>query len=139
MKLSTKSQYGLRAMCELAYRKDKDPVSVQYISKNQGISIAYLEQLLNKLRRKGLVESIRGPKGGYVLSKSSRKIRVSDVLRALEGDLSPIQCVSKQKNKSKCLRMKSCATIFVWKRLNDSIEEALSSVTLYDLCKNKGN
>ena len=89
MKLSTKGRYGLRAMIDLARYSEEEPVSIGSIAMRQGISERYLEQLVAKMKKAGLVKSIRGASGGYVLAKDSSEISVGDILRALEGSLEP--------------------------------------------------
>lgn len=141
MKLSTKSTYGLRAVLNIALEPEKRAVSTKDISKREGISITYLEQLLNRLRRKGLIRSVRGPKGGYVLSTRPDKIKVSDVVRALEG-ISPIYCITDEGDFKKiCRRSGDCVTKIVWMKLARAINDCLESMTLRDLCceaKRKG-
>ena len=136
MKLSTKSTYGLRAMVNIAYNSKRGATSIMDIAKAEGISVSYLEQLLNRLRHEGLVESIRGPKGGYVLSKAADKITVGDVVKTLEKDVAPVHCITtKSSSKNGCERSKICVTKDVWERLAKSIADCLNSVTLADLCK----
>ena len=89
MKLSTKGKYGLRALIDLAQYSEDSPVSITSIARRQDISERYLEQLMSKLKKAGLVKSIRGANGGYVLAKEAKDISVGDVLRALEGNLEP--------------------------------------------------
>lgn len=134
MKLSTKSTYGLRAMLNIAL-KGNGATSITDISKNEGISVAYLEQLLNRLRRKGLIKSIRGPKGGYILAKQTNEITVGDIVKTLEGSIYPIHCVSGKKGLSNiCKRSKDCIPKIVWLKLAKSISDCLDSITLGDLC-----
>jgi Rrf2 family protein len=135
MKLSTKSTYGLRAMLAIAMNGASRTTSITDISDKEGISVAYLEQLLNKLRRKGLVGSIRGPKGGYVLSKKTRDITVADIVRTLEGSIYPVHCVSTQDGSAgTCVKGSSCVPKLVWHKLAKAINDCLESVTLEDLC-----
>lgn len=135
MKLSTKSTYGLRAMLNIAMTAEHNPVSIMDISEREGISAVYLEQLLNRLRHNGLIESIRGPKGGYVLSKTSDKITVADIVRTLEGGIYPIHCVAARKDlKNICKRSKDCVPKVVWLKLAKAISSCLESITLKDLC-----
>jgi Rrf2 family protein len=134
MKLSTKSTYGLRAMLNVAVNDGDEAVSSADIAKREGISIAYLEQLLNKLRRNGLVESIRGPKGGYVLSRSASEITVADIVRTLEGSIYPVDCATRGTDGDSCRRGKSCVPKLVWHKLAKAINDCLESVTLEDLC-----
>ena len=136
MKLSTKSTYGLRAMLNIALKRDLGTISITDISQNEGISVAYLEQLLNKLRRKGLIESVRGPKGGYVLSQAPDKITVGDIVKALEGDIYPVHCVAPRKESNGiCKRSRGCVPKIVWVKLAGAIKECLESITLEDLCR----
>ena len=135
MKLSTKSTYGLRAMLTVALEAQRGAVSIMDIARREGISISYLEQLLNKLKHEGLVESIRGPKGGYVLSKNPDRITVGQVVKVLEGGISPVYCITPRKDhKDTCDRIKSCATKIVWARLAKAMNDCLESMTLEDLC-----
>ena len=92
MKLSTKGRYGLRALIDMAQYSENEPVSITSISDRQDISERYLEQLMAMLKKSGLVKSVRGAGGGYVLAKKMNEISVGDVLRALEGNLDPVAC-----------------------------------------------
>ena len=92
MKLSTKGRYGLRALIDLAQYSGEAPVSITSISARQDISERYLEQLMAMLKKAGLVSSVRGAGGGYILAKDMREISVGDILRALEGSLEPVEC-----------------------------------------------
>ena len=134
MGISTKSTYGIRAMFELAFHYSRRPISVAYISERENISVPYLEQLLSKLRRKGLVKSVRGPKGGYILARKPKKITVGDIVRVLDGDITPVHCVSNKSLNRSCKMIDRCVTKAVWKRLKDTIDDLLDSVTLKDLC-----
>ena len=136
MSISTKSTYGIRAMFELALCYGNSPISVAYISKRESISIPYLEQLLNKLRRKGLVKSMRGPSGGYVLAKNPARITVGEIVRALDGEITPVHCAGNAKfGKASCKRIDKCVTKAVWKKLKDTVDNTLNSVTLENLCE----
>lgn len=132
MKLSTKGRYGLRAMIDLADYSEEMPQSISNIATRQSISDSYLEQLMAKLKKAGLIKSIRGAQGGYVLAKDSKDISVGDILRALEGDLSPVKCGDLDGN-SGCSGSDCCVTKNVWKRINDSIQDAVDGITLYEL------
>ena len=134
MKLSTKSTYGLRAMVNIAMNGSKAATSIADISKEEGISATYLEQLMNRLRRKGLIESIRGPKGGYVLSKDAGKITVGDIVKTLEGDIYPVSCITdKTELINSCKSGKNCVPKIIWHKLAKAISDCLESVTLEDL------
>ena len=132
MKLSTKGRYGLRAMIDLADYSEEMPQSIANIAARQSISDSYLEQLMAKLKKAGLIESIRGSQGGYVLAKNSNDISVGDILRALEGDLTPVKC-SELDGNSACSGSDSCVTKNVWKRINDSIQNAVDGISLKEL------
>mgnify|MGYP003401464004 FL=1 len=132
MKLSTKGRYGLRAMIDLAVYSEVETVSISSISERQAISVSYLEQLVGKLRKAGLVNSIRGAQGGYVLAQKAEDISVGDILRALEGDLTPVDC-AELSNETSCVGSEFCVTKFVWQRINNSINEAVNTMMLSEL------
>lgn len=135
MKLSTKSTYGLRAMVAIALKHKKGSVSILDISRKEKISVDYLEQLLHKLRKDGLVRSIRGPKGGYVLSREPGAVTVGMIVKTLEGTISPVFCLSKGRVKSaSCTLSGQCVTKYIWARLAKAIDDCLESTTLKDLC-----
>ena len=131
MKLSTKGRYGLRAMIDLADYSEEMPQSIACIAARQSISDSYLEQLMAKLKKAGLITSIHGAQGGYVLAKPSKEISVGDILRALE-DLSPVNCVG-LKGEQACGGSDTCVTRNVWKRIDDSIQHAVDSIFLDEL------
>ncbi len=140
MKLSTKSTYGLRAMVNLALKYDEGAISISDIAKKEDISVSYLEQLLNRLRHKGMLESVRGPNGGYVLAKRPKKITVGDIVRVLEGDTAPVYCVTNQARlKRSCRRSTTCVAKGVWEKLADAIDRVLDSVNLEDLARQAGD
>lgn len=136
MKLSTKGRYGLRAFIDLAVWGEIQPVTLSSIAERQDISVSYLEQLMAKLKRAGLVNSIRGVNGGYVIAKPAEEISVGDVLRALEGDLTPVECAAIDHNKTThCNGSSPCVSKIVWKRINDSINDAVDSIYIGELVK----
>lgn len=136
MKLSTKGRYGLRAFIDLAVWGEKEPVSLTSIAERQDISVSYLEQLMAKLKRAGLVNSIRGVNGGYVIAKPAEEISVGDVLRALEGDLAPVECPGIDNSKmAQCSGSDHCVSKIVWKRINDSINHTVDSIYIGELVK----
>lgn len=120
-------------MVDLADHCENAPVSISAISTRQGLSVTYLEQLLAKLRKSGLVQSVRGAQGGYVLAKKAEEISVGDILRALEGDLSPVNCSEITGDEGACSGSKFCVTKFVWQRINNSIEDAVNNMWLSEL------
>lgn len=132
MKLSTKGRYGLRAMIDLALYGDTEPVSIASIASRQHISESYLEQLIAKLRRAGLVTSIRGAAGGYVPGRAAEDISVGDVLRALEGSLDPVECPGLL-GKAGCEDSDLCVTKYVWKRIGESINRTVDEISLKEL------
>ncbi|MCL5256802.1 MAG: Rrf2 family transcriptional regulator [Chloroflexi bacterium] len=133
MRLSTKSHYGLMAMVDLAKNYGQGPVSLMEISTREDISLGYLEQLVAVLKRAGLVESTRGARGGYELAKAPGEVTVGDIVRALEGPIAPIECVSEESNKELCGRESACPSRIVWVKMRDSMAQALDSTSLADL------
>ena len=123
MKLSTRARYGLKALIDLGLHCETEAVSIQSIASRQNISDSYLEQLMAKLKKAGLVDSTRGAGGGY---------RLGDVLRVLEGSLEAAQC-SGMEDESTCENHDICVTKYVWKRINDSITQAVDTMMLDQL------
>lgn len=135
MRLSTKGRYGVRAMVELALRYGQGPVPLKDVSQRQEISVNYLEQLFVHLRREGLVEGTRGPRGGFFLTKKPGRIKIGDVIRAIEGPISLVYCVDPEERKKECHRADTCITRLLWKRTSEKLAEILDAVTLEDLCE----
>ena len=133
MKLSTKGRYGLRAAVALAMYAKDEPVSISTIAAREELSESYLEQLFAKLKKAGLVHSIRGTNGGYQLSRPAEDISVGDVLRALEGNMVSVDCPDSE---SQCAKYGSCVTKYVWKRINNSINDTMDAITLEELVLN---
>jgi len=132
MKLSTKGRYGLRALIDLALYSEEEAVSIQSIADRQNLSYSYLEQLFGRLRKEGWVKSVRGAQGGYQLAKPANEISVGDILRTLEGNLEAVDCAADQEDNS-CEGADLCVTRYVWKRINDSIKEAVDTIMLDQL------
>lgn len=132
MKLSTKGRYGLRALLDLALNSETEAASIASIAARQNISESYLEQLIGKLRKAGLVSSVRGAGGGYMLAKPSTEISVGDILRALEGSLEPVYCPGLDEEQG-CTGSDACVTKYVWKRINDSINQTVDEIKLSQL------
>ena len=131
MKLSTRTRYGVRAILELAVNKSSGPLRVKTIAQRQDISVKYLEQLMTILKSAGLVRSIRGSKGGYLLAKAANQIKLSDVFNALEGPSAiAVECLE---DKSYCARAADCVTRQLWAQVQAAIETVLQSMTLQDL------
>lgn len=135
MKISTKGRYGLRAVIDIAIHGENEPVSLSDIAIRQDISISYLEQLIAKLKKAHIVTSVRGAKGGYSLAAPMNNISVGAILRALEGDLSPVNCSEVTENGDPCKESGQCITKIVWRRINDSINNAVDNLMLSDLLK----
>ncbi|GMQ62647.1 RrF2 family transcriptional regulator [Vallitalea maricola] len=132
MKLSTRGRYGLRAMVDLVVNSKETNISLKSISQRQGISMNYLEQIISVLKKSGYVKSVRGAKGGYSLAKSPKDISVGDILRALEGDLNPVDCALVNEEKQ-CDEADCCITKIVWKKISDSINDVVNNISLQDL------
>jgi len=135
LKISTKSQYGLRAMVYLAKSRDKiSPLKV--ISEAEGISFDYLEKIISKLEKAGLVKAKKGVRGGYFLRKSPTRIKIGEIIKALEGDKGLVKCITKINGKRFCCpRERRCLTKNFWKKIQDSLNSTLNSITLADLIK----
>lgn len=127
MKLSTKVRYGTRMMLDLAINSDKGPVAIKDIAQRQEISEKYLEQIIPLLKAAGLVKSIRGARGGYVLTKPSSEIMLGDIVTAIEGDLSLVECID---TPSACHRISYCVTREIWGEISKKMLEVLNSVNL---------
>ena len=131
MKISTKGKYGLRAMIDLAQYSEQEAVSISSIAQRQKISESYLEQLVAKLKKAGLVVSIRGAAGGYRLARPASGISVGDVLRAWEGDVRAVICTAQ--TEEGCEGEELCVTKYVWQRINESIEKTVDEMMLDQL------
>lgn len=132
MKLSTRGRYGLLAMVDLAVAYGEGPLPLREIAENRGLSENYLEQLIAVLKKEGLVESVRGAYGGYLLSRSPEEITVEEIISALEGPIAPVDCVAEE-DPEYCSKEDECVTRFIWARLRDSMKQVLSSITLDEL------
>ena len=132
MKVSTKGRYGLKALIDIASNPDGEAVSITSIASRQGISERYLEQLMSKLKKAGIISSIRGASGGYILARAPEDVSVGDVLRALEGNLELVDCLGASDEES-CNFIDTCATKYVWKRISDSINQTVDGILLNEL------
>ncbi len=137
MRLSTKSRYGVRALFDIAYHSQGLPTQIKEISRRQGITPRYLEQIFQKLKRGGIVRSIRGPKGGYYLSRKPEEIVVSEIIQAMEESIEPVFCASDRppKGRKKCRRESKCVAQVVWKEAGKRLFDYLNSVSLAQMCK----
>lgn len=131
MKISTRGRYALRMMLDLAVNNNGEPIRLKDISKRQGISDKYLEQIISILNKAGFVRSIRGPQGGYMLSREPKEYTVGMILRLTEGSLAPVACLDYEPND--CERRNECVTLILWEKLNDAIKSVVDNITLQDL------
>jgi Rrf2 family iron-sulfur cluster assembly transcriptional regulator len=134
MRLTTKGRFAVTAMIDLALRQGKGPVTLSGISQRQAISLSYLEQLFGKLRRHEIVESIRGPGGGYSLARGADKVTVADIIIAVDEPLDATQCGGKENcHGADAATGARCMTHELWATLNERMVNYLDSVTLQDL------
>lgn len=132
MKISTKGRYALRVMVDIAINSNGSYVTIKDIAKRQEITNKYLEQIVSLLNKAGFLESARGTAGGYKLAKEPKEYIIGDILRATEGDLTPIYCLIEGE---KCSRKDECKTYSFWNGLDKVITEYIDSKTLEDLIK----
>ena len=131
MKISTRGRYALRFMIDLAQHRQDEFIPLKDISERQGISIKYLEQITSLLSKYGLLQSVRGPQGGYKLTRPKNQYTVGEILRITEGDLAPVSCL--EANATGCSRQSICATIKLWEGLGKVINAYLDGITLDQL------
>lgn len=130
MKISTKGRYALRLMLDIALNSHGHAVSLRDVSRRQGISDKYLEQIVTPLSRAGLVRSVRGAGGGYLLTREPEEYTVGEILRPLEGNLAPVECVSPSGH---CERSAHCVTMEVWARIESAVSSVVDHLTLGEL------
>lgn len=131
MKMSTKGRYGLRLMLDIALNGTGAPVSLKDVAARQEISEKYLEQIINKLSKVGLVRGMRGARGGYVLAREAQDITAGEILRAVEGGLAPVDCIAH--DKASCPRAEACATIDLWRDVLAAVESVVDQRSLAQL------
>ncbi|SFA69403.1 transcriptional regulator, BadM/Rrf2 family [Lentibacillus halodurans] len=129
MKISTKGRYGLTIMLELARKHGNGPTSLKTIAREKDLSEHYLEQLASPLRNAGLIKSVRGAYGGYVLAKDPRDIKAGDIIRVLEGPISPVEGIEDEEPAKQAL----------WIRIRDAVKEVLDTTTLDDLKRHEND
>ena len=134
MKISTKGRYAVRLMYDLAMHHTGDWIALKDISRRQEISVKYLEQIVRQLSIRGYLKSLRGPKGGYQLSRDPIDYTIYEILKITEGSLQPVACLDDKVNQ--CERYHECPTIEIWEGLGQVIEEYLSGITLEDVVNN---
>lgn len=130
MKISTRGRYALRLMLDLAVYGDGTPVSLRDVAKRQMISDKYLEQIVTPLSRAGMVRSVRGAGGGYLLTRRPEEYTVGDILRPLEGDLAPVECAT---DSEYCHRCSECVTVALWQEIHRAVSTVVDNTTLADL------
>lgn len=131
MRISTKGRYALRLMLDLAMNGEDSVIRIKDIAARQEISDKYLEHIISILNKAGYVRSVRGPQGGYSLKKKPEEYTVGMILRLTEGSLAPVPCV--EEDALCCEREGECATVEVWKRLNQAVNDVVENMTLADL------
>lgn len=129
MRLTARSEYGLLALIDLGCRFGDGPVSAREVSERQGIPAKFLEQLLGELRKNGLISSVRGARGGFVLTRDPAQITVLEVVEALEGPLAPTSC----DGGSVCGRSGACAAAGVWAKATEALRDVFVTTTIADL------
>ena len=137
MKISTQIQYGLRSLCDIAYNSAGSPAQVRCISERQGLSPRYIEQIFQKLKKAGIIRSIRGPTGGYYLTRRPEEITVGDVIRAVDGkSIQLVFCSGDRRTAKKaCDRYGKCVFSDVWGEASKRLMDYFNSVTLNDICE----
>ena len=131
MKISTKGRYALRLMLDIAMNDSIEPVRLKDTAERQSISVKYLEQIISQLVRAGYVKSIRGPQGGYRLTKLPKEYTVGMILRQVEGNMVPVACL--EDDAISCERQSECVTLRIWKELDEAMRSVLDKYTLADL------
>jgi Rrf2 family transcriptional regulator, cysteine metabolism repressor len=130
MKLSTRGRYGTRAVLDLALHHADEPVALKEVSERQQISLPYLEHLIKPLIDSGIIRSVKGPKGGIALAREPGKIKLSEIIQALEGSTAPAECVD---NPKLCNRSEQCVTRDVWEEVMNAMNGVLESITIQNL------
>ena len=130
MKLSTRGRYATRALLDLAFHQEEEPVLLKGIARRQQISLRYLEHLITPLLAAGIIRSTRGVRGGVWLAKPPQEIKLSEVIRLLEGSIAPVDCVN---NPAICDRSEFCVTRDIWSELKKAMDAVLESTTLQNL------
>lgn len=137
LRVSTRGEYGVRLMVDLARYYGGTPRSLSEISQSEGLElkVQYLEQLVRALREHGLVESTRGAHGGYRLARAPEEMRMSEIVRALEGPIAPMICATEGEMEVICDRLDGCSTKFLWAHVRDAVTAALDALTLADVLR----
>ncbi len=131
MRISTKGRYALRMMLDLALHNTGIPIRLKEIAARQSISDKYLEQIIAVLNKAGYVRSMRGPQGGYLLTRAPEEYTVGMILRLTEGSLAPVECLDSEQGG--CERSDDCVTIYVYRKMNEAVNNVIDHITLADL------
>lgn len=131
MKITTRGRYALDLMLDLATQGDKAPVKLRNIAGRQKISDKYLEQIVSGLNKAGLIRSVRGAQGGYLLTRKPEEYTVGEILRVMEGNMAPVPCLEYETNE--CDKQENCVTIILYKKINDAVNGVIDTVTLADM------
>jgi Rrf2 family protein len=134
MQISSKGKYTVRAVLDLAQHFDGSPVPLASISKREGISLLFLEQLFQQLRKGQIVKSVRGPFGGFLLARDPSEITIGEIIRLVEPPLYTSSCFSKEESVDDCRIADSCRGFVLWKQLAEHVDVFLDSITVADLC-----
>ncbi len=137
MKLNTQIRYGVRALCDIVYHSSGSPAQVKDISERQKISPRYIEQIFQRLKKGGVLRSVRGPSGGYFLTRKPEEITIGDVIRAIEGkNIQLVACSDTKKAKKKnCERYGKCVVSDVWEEASTRLMDYFDSVTINKICQ----
>jgi Rrf2 family protein len=134
MKLSTRGKYGVRAVFEIARHFGKGPLTIKEIADRQGISFSYLEQILHRLGKAGVIESVRGPAGGYMLKRKPSELTIGDIVRVLEGPIALSHCLEPGVS-GECQQTDDCVARMVWVKVGAKIDEVLDNISFEDLLR----
>ncbi len=135
MKISTRGRYGIRAIVDIAYNGRGKPEQIRKIAERQEIPPRYLEQIFQRLKKAGIIKTLRGAKGGYYLGKPPSQISVADVIQVTDGPLAPVLCREYSKKDAECHRAGYCVVKPVWDEVGRRMAEYLRSVTIEELCQ----
>ncbi|MBI5375595.1 MAG: RrF2 family transcriptional regulator [Candidatus Schekmanbacteria bacterium] len=139
MKISSKGYYAVKALLDMAQQGRGISIPLSVISKRQSIPLNYLEQLFGKMRKAGIVKSIRGPRGGYILAKNPEEITIKQIIESLGISLAPVFCLETEFKQSKsCLMMEECLSRVLWEKLGLAVNSLLNSISIADLLKEAG-
>ncbi len=128
MMISTKGRYGLRLILDIAKESNGKPIPIKEVARRQSISDKYLEQIISQFSKAGLVKSIRGAQGGYILTRPANEITAGEVLRAAEGSIAPVECCE-----IGCEHSDGCITYGLYKRIKDAVDGVVDSTTIADM------